>query len=212
MRQREHIKKSIIPNISYEKECQSCQTFCKYNGDDKKRRPIFQEYLSCNTYLKLEQKYKADLHSSCVDCPYAIGCERDNPKQCYESRKREAIEVKSKSDKEILEYLAIEPSRECIFREDNIENIAIGRAASFCDWRNDCYEARTMIMVKKFIPEVTKHVQDVKALFDAGKKDEVCITCDSSRRQLCNGALPSGWIGFPDIYMDEAVRRGIKTK
>jgi len=148
----------------------------------------------------------------CHDCGHSYGCKKENKPGCANSRVWWKTKAKDASDKEIIEYLQVLPSAQCRSKlEMNVDKIAEALAEGATVEYYGMLGVDMEYSPGEFLEEAEQIVKRNTVRLSDRNTNE-CVDCPPEVKKFCNGALPDGWYGFPDIYMREAMRRRILSQ
>jgi len=169
----------------------------------------------------------------CAKCGHKNGCRSEGIGMCVEYRLSEQKDMVGKSDAEILKYLEYYPVSPCPHRIRDIKKLAheIAKDAWYdtCHtssaWKNFAQDSNITKTEEEFIEQdiLPMYMEQAQSIFakasmenaplnilKLGEQTNSCVNCPDYAR--CNNGLPGGWVGFPDLYLAEAMRRKIVAK
>ncbi len=201
--------------------CFLCKKKCKYNSAS------FQSSRESNC------KKAKEIKKICNACSYESNCERNPKGYCAQHRKNEIAGMHLKADEKILRYLEYIYFDHCPNKSINLMDLATEMAQeswyegchSSTDWEYFAKEEGIKKSEKEFIeqdlaPQFIKKAEKIikvkelenPSLTLSNTKDRTddCVNCPPKFKNGCfKESLPESWIGFPDLYIQEALKRKI---
>lgn len=176
------------------------------------------------------------LKQICNVCSYNKTCKKNCKGDCATHRQRETQDMAKKSDRLILDYLSFMPSVNCPNEQIDLKILAFrladenhyGNIHTSDDWEKFAKFSGITKSEEDYIREdrVPKFIDEAKEIIakkeakhaslnfsNMSEKTNDCVNCPEEIKNKCISAvLPDDWMVFPDLYMAEAIKRGLSSK
>jgi|GEM_PF-6870144 len=196
-------------------DCESnCNAECIYNGKySLRRRGVIS--LDCDYVSRLTERVAEE----CATCGHKAGCDRDGTSKAncaLDFRPRERFRVRELPNEKIIEYLECLPSPKCNHSRTDAysiaENMVFWADMEMFDQTHGHWDGA--YHPEEFMDQARAEAKKNQTMTFGNMGDFAleCVNCPDDISAFCRGALPEGWVGFPDIYFAEAARRKILSQ
>lgn len=211
--------------VLMDRGCHFCHELC-----------LFSFYKNTEDIVFINCEHVRSLSKICNGCSYRQTCKADSKGSCASNRKSEIKNMEIKTDEEILEYMEYMPSVNCPNEQIDLKKLTIFLAEDnwyanvHCsdDWESFAKSSGIKKSEKDYIREdfAPGFIDNAKEIIakkeskhaslnfsNMGEKTSDCVKCPPEIKNKCiHMVLPDGWMGFPDLYLSEAMKRGILSK